>query len=123
MSTKPLSTERLTAWHVLAALCAGAVGVAVTWDAWREIFYFAHYDLESSHVFLVPFVALWMIWVRRMRFRHCRPSGTIVGPVMVLAGWWLSWYGFNHQKTFFYHIGSLVIVLGCMFSVLGKHVL
>src|SRR3954468_8550837 len=122
MSTKPLVIDRLTAWHVVAAAFAGAIGVFVTWDAWREFFYFAQYDLEASHIFLVPFVALWMIWVRRMRFRHCRPSGTIIGPIMVAAGWWLSNYGFNHQKTFFYHIGSLGVVLGCVFAVLGKNV-
>jgi exosortase len=68
-------------------------------------------------------VSLYMIWVRRMRLRHCRPSGTIIGPIIVAAGWALSSYGFNYQKTFFYHIGSLLVVLGCMFSVLGKHVL
>jgi exosortase len=123
MPNKPLVTDRLTSLHVLGATALGALGVFVTFDAWQEIYMFAKRDEEASHIFLVPFVALWMIWVRRMRFRHCRPSGTIIGPLMVLAGWWLSSYGFNHQKTFFYHIGSLGVVLGCVFSVLGKNVL
>jgi exosortase len=120
---KPLSNDRLSSAHLLGAAALGALGVAVTFSAWQEIYMFAKGDEEASHIFLVPFVALWMIWVRRMRFRHCRPSGTIIGPIMVAAGWWLSWYGFNHQKTFFYHIGSLGVVLGCIFSVLGKNVL
>jgi exosortase len=108
---------------VLAALLAGAVGVFVTWNAWQEIYMFATRDEEASHIFLVIPVSLYMIWVRRMRLRHCRPTGTIIGPIIVAAGWALSSYGFNYQKTFFYHIGSLLVVLGCMFSVLGKHVL
>ncbi|HEX3356934.1 MAG TPA: exosortase/archaeosortase family protein [Tepidisphaeraceae bacterium] len=123
MSTKPLVTDRLTGWHIAGALLAGAIGVAVTWNAWQEIYMFATRDEEASHIFLVIPVALYMIWVRRMRLRHCRPSGTIIGPIMVAAGWWLSYYGFNYQRMFFYHIGSLIVVLGCMFSVLGKHVL
>ena len=123
MATKPLMNDRLSGWHIAGALLAGAVGVYVTLDAWQEIYLFAKRDEEANHIFLVIPVALYMIWVRRMRLRHCRPSGTIIGPIMVLGGWLLSSYGFNHQKTFFYHIGSLAVVLGCMFSVLGKHVL
>ena len=73
MPTKPLITDRLTGWHVAAALLAGAVGVAVTWNAWQEIYMFATRDEEASHIFLVIPVALYMIWVRRMRLRHCRP--------------------------------------------------
>jgi len=123
MATKPLVTDRLTGWHIVAALIAGAVGVAVTFNAWQEIYFFATWDEEASHIFLVIPVALYMIWVRRMRVRHCRPSGTIIGPCIVLAGWILSSYGFNYGKTYFYDIGSLIVVLGCMFSVLGKQAL
>src|SRR6476660_8552941 len=120
MSTKPLVIDRLTGWPVAAALLAGAVGVAVTWNAWQELYMLAARDEEASHIFLVIPVSLYMIWVRRMRLRHCRPSGTIIGPLMVLGGWLLSSYGFNYGKTYFYDIGSLIVVLGCMFSVLGK---
>ncbi len=123
MPTKPLVIDRLTGWHVAAALLAGAVGVAVTWNAWQEIYMFATRDEEASHIFLVIPVSLYMIWVRRMRLRHCRPSGTIIGPLMVGFGWWLSYYGFNFGKTYFYDIGALIVVLGCMFSVLGKQAL
>src|SRR5215207_3989964 len=94
---KPLVTERLTGWHIVGSMFAAAVGVAVTWNAWEEIYTFAKRDEEASHIFLVIPVALYMVWVRRMRWRHCRPSGTIIGPMMVLAGWALSHYGFNYQ--------------------------
>jgi exosortase len=123
MLAKPLVSDRLTAWHVLAAAILGALGVLVTWDAWVEIFQYAWHDEEASHIFFVLPFAFWMIWVRRMRFRHCRPSGTIIGPLILVGGWWLSNYGFNHSKTVFYHLGSMLVVLGCLFSMLGKNVL
>src|SRR5262245_19697170 len=123
MIAKPLVNDRLTAWHLLAAAALGALGVFVTWDAWVEIYQYVWHDEEASHIFFVLPFAFWMIWVRRMRFRHCRPSGTIIGPITVAFGWWLSNYGFNHSKTVFYHLGSMLIVLGCIFSVLGKNVL
>ena len=83
MPVKPLVTDRLTAWHVLAAFALGALGVIVTWDSWTEIYQYARHDEEASHIFIVLPVSIWMIWVRRMRFRHCRPSGTVIGPLIV----------------------------------------
>jgi len=65
-----LRTDRLTSWHVIAAMIMGALGVIATFDAWSEIYLFAKKDEEYSHIFIVPLVALWMVWVRRMRFRH-----------------------------------------------------
>src|SRR5437016_11490509 len=118
MNTKPLLTDRLSGWHLLAAAVLGALGVAITWDAWVEIYQYARHDEEAQHIFIVLPVAAWMVWVRRMRFRHCRPSGTIIGPIIVAFGWWLSSYGFNHGKTVFWHLGSMLIVLGCVFSLL-----
>src|SRR3954469_10112231 len=105
MLSKSLVTDRLTAWHLFAAAALGALGVAVTWNAWTEIIWFARRDEEASHIWLVLPVALWMILIRRMRFRHCKPSGTIIGPLIVGGGWALGSYGFNHGGTVFYHLG------------------
>ncbi len=95
--SKTLSTERLNAWHAIAALAMAALGVIATLDAWKDMFLIAFNDEEYSHIFIVPVVALWMVWVRRMRFRHCKTSGTIVGPIIVALGWGISHYGFHHQ--------------------------
>src|SRR5688572_18995376 len=84
--TPPLRSDRLTAWHLIGAAVLGALGLLVTSNAWAEIYHIAYTDEEWSHIFIVPVVAGYLIWVRRVRFRHCRPSGTIVGPLMVLAG-------------------------------------
>ena len=121
--TKTLSTERLNPWHAVAALAMAALGVCATFDAWKDMFLIAFNDEEYSHIFIVPVVALWMVWVRRMRFRHCKTSGTIVGPIIVAIGWGISHYGFHHQHQSLWHGGSVLVVLGCMLAVLGKNVI
>ena len=69
-----LSKERFWAGLVLVAL-----GVLVTFDAWADIIRIALRDEESSHIFLVPIVAGWLVWIRRVRWRQCRLGGTVLG--------------------------------------------
>ena len=59
-------TDRLTGLHLIAALGMAALGVLSTLDAWKDIYTIARNDEEYSHIFLVPIVAIWMIWVRRI---------------------------------------------------------
>lgn len=118
-----LRTDRWTKWHVIGAITMTALGVCATFDAWEDIHRIAAVDEEYSHIFLVPLVAAWMVWVRRMRFRHSKPSGTIVGPIVVAIGWIAGAYGFQHALQSLWHAGAVLVVLGCILSVLGKNVL
>ena len=120
---KSFRTDRLTRWHVLAALVMGALGVLATFDAWHDIYTLATKDEEYSHIFLVPIVALAMVVVRRMRMRHCKPSGMIVGVLLIAAGWAMTSYGFYHAVQALWHAGAVIVVLGCMLAVLGKNVI
>ncbi|MCS7034900.1 MAG: exosortase/archaeosortase family protein [Phycisphaerae bacterium] len=124
MSWRALIFDRITGWHLALAVLLGAAGIFVCRDAWREIFIdYASRDEEYMHLFLVPLAAIWLVWVRWMRLRHCRPSGMILGPMMVALGWFFGWYGFNKQTTSFYHFGAVLVLIGCLISVLGKNVL
>jgi exosortase len=119
---KSLRIDRLTGWHVAAASALAALAVWVTYEAWHDIFVIARNDEEYSHIFIVPIVALWMAWVRRMRFRHCKPSGTLLGVLLVALGWATAHHGFNHGYQSLWHFGSLLVVVGCTLAVLGKNV-
>jgi exosortase len=116
-------SDRLTGWHLGAAMVMAALGVAATIQPWTDIYTIARNDEEYSHIFLVPVVAIWMIWVRRMRFRHCKPSGRIIGPAIVAVGWLMSWYGFRFAIQAMWHGGAVLVVLGCILSILGKNVI
>jgi exosortase len=123
MKPRSLLTERWTIWHVIGAVLMAALGVLATRDAWADIYDIAYIDEEYSHIFLVPLVAAYLIWVRRVRFRFCAPTGTFAGPLIALAGWLISSYGFYHGVQSFWHGGAVLVVLGCIVSVVGKNVL
>jgi exosortase len=122
MKLPALRDDRLTLAHVVLATLMGGVGVLATLDAWQDIYLIARKDEEYSHIFIVPLVAIFLVWVRRMRLRHCKPSGRIIGPIVVAAGWILSSWGFYRNIQSFWHGGAVLVVVGCMLSVLGKSV-
>jgi exosortase len=101
----------------------GAVGIAATWGAWKDIFAFASRDEEASHIFLVPIVAAWMAWVRQTRIRYCAPRSQFIGPMIVAFGWLLYAWGYNQAIQAMWHFGAVIVVIGCVLSVLGRNVL
>lgn len=123
-----LRTWQRNGWsnrHIAAAAVMTLVGLFATRGAWLEIYTKAMEDPEMSHILLVPFIVAWLIYIRRGRWRQCQPNGQVVGPILVAIGWYLSWYGYNDPSSIdlFYHGGSLMIVVGCLLSVLGRDVL
>jgi exosortase len=123
MTLHPVRHDRLTLTHVGAAIALGAMGVLATLPAWQDIYLIARDDEEYSHIFIVPLVALYLVWVRRMRLRHCKPNGRAIGPVIVALGWVIGSFGFYRGIQSFWHGGAVLVVLGCALSVLGKNVL
>lgn len=110
-------------WHIPLAAAFIAAGCWLTRDAWADIYRIAVTDEESSHIFLVPVVAAWMVWARRVRFRTLRPSGTLIGPALVAAGLLSSTLGFSLARQTLWHAGAILIVVGCLLTVVGESVL
>jgi exosortase len=123
MKLPALRDDRLTLGHVVLATLMGALGVLATFDAWQDIYLIARNDEEYSHIFIVPLVAIFLVWVRRIRLRHCKPSGRIIGPFVVAVGWFFNSMGFYSGVQSFWHGGAVLVVVGCMLSVLGKNVI
>jgi exosortase len=117
------TTDRLTARHLTAAALMGLLALWATLPAWQDIFLIARTDEENSQIFLVPIVAIYLVYVRRMRLRHCRVSFRMIGPLMTAAGWGIGCFGFYHGVQSLWHGGAVLVVLGCILSVLGKNVL
>jgi exosortase/archaeosortase family protein len=120
---RPHRTDRWTGRHLAAAVFMAALGVLATRGAWADILRHALKDQEYSHIWLVPIVAFFMVYVRRLRLRHCKPVGTSIGVFVAVFGWAVSLWGFYHGNQSFWHGGSVLVVLGCVLSVLGKHAL
>src|SRR5262245_50961402 len=99
-------------WHVPGALALTALAVLLTREAWADIVHVAATDEESSHIFLVPVVAAWMAWVRRSRLRNCRPTGRIIGPLLVSVGWGLSALSATLARPSMWQAGAIMIATG-----------
>ncbi len=108
-----------TIWHPLAAMAMALLGIVATYDAWQDMFNIAVKDEESSHIFLVPVVTAWLLWVRRGRFRRCRTHGRAIGYALILLGWLSYSLGDTYLVQVLWHGGAILVVLGCIFVVLG----
>jgi exosortase len=122
-AVRRIRTDRWTEWHVLAGIVMGGLAVWATRDAWSDIFLIARKNEEYSHIFLVPFVAAAMIFVRRARFRYCKPTGTAIGFFIAALGWAVHVFGFYYNFESLWHGGAVLVVIGCVLSVFGKHAL
>jgi exosortase len=108
-----------TGWHLVMLVLMTVAGFLATSEAWADILRIAWKDEESSHIFLVPIVSVWLIWVRRGRFRRCRPRGEWIGLLMIVLGWLSYSLGDTYLIQILWHGGALLVVLGAVFSVLG----
>lgn len=108
---------------LLSCVALASAGVAVTFEAWSDIWRIASRSEEASHIFLVPFVSVWLVWVRRERLRHVRPTTSWLGPALVLVGWAVSVLGHRYMIESFWHGGAVLLVVGCVTTLLGVDVL
>lgn len=108
----------LGAWVLLIASAVWS-----TKDQWADIIMIAGRDDEQSHIILVPFVAAWMVWIRRARFRRFRPYGAMFGPLLILAGWIMSYVGYHNAIQSAWHAGAVVVLVGTIVTGLGLNTL
>jgi len=118
-----LRHDRLSVRHLVMGGVMALMGMLVMLPAWQDIFLIAYHDEENSHILLVPIIMIYLIAVRRGRFRHCPVNHQALGPVMVAIGWAVSSFGFYRGVQSFWHGGAVLIALGCATSVMGTTVL
>lgn len=109
--------------RLLIGLTLVTSGVLVTIDQWTDIFQIAVRDEESSHIFLVPVVAVWLIWCRRDQLRDLNPIWSIAGPFLIAAGWLTVSIGFNHNLQALRHGGAITVVTGCLVTATSVQML
>jgi exosortase len=121
--TPPIAKSHALALRVSWAAILCAAGVVALRGAWADMARFAIHDEESSQILMVPVVLAWLVWARRGRLARCRLEASWSGPLLVVAGWAVSHLGFNHSIQCFWHGGAVLVLLGCVASVLGFDVL
>jgi len=117
------SRIRISPSLLALAFVLSVLGIVVTFRAWNNMYRIANENPEYQHALLVPFVAMVLIWVRRHRLQHCRVTTTVLGPLLVVAGWASMLYGSSQRNDLAFHIGAVVVLVGCVTAALGKQVL
>lgn len=112
-----------SASKLAAAVALTLAGIAVMADAWIDIAGIAWRDEESSHIMLVPLVAVWLVWARLDQLREVPVRPSWVGPVLIALGAVLNWWGFYNMTQVLFHGGAVLVAAGCFFTVVGHHVL
>lgn len=112
-----------TLQRLIGSLLLTTLGVLVGIEAWLDIWHIAGRDEEASHIFLVPLVVAYLVWVRKARWRHIRPTGHWIGPAVVALGWILYDLGDARLWQSVWHLGAIVIAVGCILTALGGQVL
>ncbi len=121
-----LPSKRGAYWrkrHFIAAVIMALCAAWVTRDAWADIFRLASRNEESGHIWLVLPVALWLAKVRQTEVAVPRRSSYLLAPLLILFGWVLYSFGDTYLFQSLWHFGAVVIVAGCVISVLGGAVL
>ena len=105
---------------IIGALVVAAV--AAFWPAWLDIYLQAAKRTDNGYIFLVPFVAGYLVWLRRtrMRFVPRRPSLTAL-PV-VAAAVLLAWWGEQTDTRAAVHLGAIVALAACAVAMAGLEV-
>ena len=76
-------------------------------------------DQEQTYILLVPFVAAWLLWLRRSRFRYVRFRPSYTGPAAVILGSLMSWWGFESGTQIAWHAGAGLALVGVVLSMTG----
>lgn len=88
-----------------------------------DVYHLSLRNSDLSYVWLVPFLAGYLAWIRRIRWRtwHHRPSW--IGVAIVVAALVLSWYGRYYDILVFWHVGAPIALIGVLVSVFGAGIL
>ena len=89
MNFRPRRAWKVTDWLMLGGLVVLAVFLML--QPLLDIAMIGINDTEQSHIFLAPLIAVWLLWLRRPRLRHVLVQPSLIGPLIVLIGWLISW--------------------------------
>ena len=115
--SRSLARNGWTAPRLLGAAVVVALGACLTAEAWLDLGRLALRPQALAGMAVVLGVAGWMVWVRRARFRLCRPGGHLLAPVLVLVGYLIYAAGSGEGAALARHVGAWLVMAGCGLAV------
>lgn len=114
-------TDRVRPVHLMLAVVLVALAIWVTREPWREIYELATTNAEYGHILLVPAIAAFLVYVRRLRLRHFRVTGRGLGAILVIVGWAMTANGYKYDIQTAWYGGAIAVALGGLVTALGKN--
>lgn len=105
--------------HVIMIVVLAVAAIIAGVSQWQDIWMIATKDEESSHILLVIPIAIWLVWIRRVRLRRCPPRASWAGPVLIVAGYILTSVSYLNAFQAGWHGGAVLMLIGALVAVVG----
>ena len=105
-------SERTLLYVFARAALIVVASVSALAHVWQDLADLAFRDEESSHIAIAPVVFVWLVWVRRDRFRQVSSEGQLVGLLLLILGVVVHEVGIAARTVAIWHISALVALLG-----------
>jgi len=106
---------------VLTAFALVILTALVLSDAWISIAQIAWAHEEQGYVLLAPMMVAWLLYIRKEEFAACRARGGWLGLLILAAGLFVYWYGFNVDPVL-WRAGAVLAVVGAAVTAVGRDV-
>ena len=107
----------------MARACQVCIGLLFLILAFRsplaDIYRYSVQNPDLGYVWLVPFLALYLVWIRRIRWRTWHHQPSWFGVLIIISAVGISWAGRYYDILTFWHIGAPIAFLGLLVSVFG----
>lgn len=108
-------------WWIVAALCAGLLGV-IYYDALALMVGIWVDDENYGHGFFVPFISLFLIWMKRDKIRALEPRGSWWGLSLIATGLALYIIGELGTLAPLLQLSFWLVLVGLCWATLGGHI-
>jgi exosortase len=88
-------------------------------DPIADIIGIAVRDSDRSYIIVVPFLAMYLAWLRRSRIRNITLKPSILGPGIILLGWIGFLIGGTEDIVVLWHLGAIFGIVGIVVTFLG----
>lgn len=112
--------SRRDLWALVALL---ATSIAAFLPAWKELVTEILRREDNGYILIVPFVAGYLAWIRRSRFRYIRRRPSMSGVSLIVLAAFLGWIGAETDTRVATHLSAILALVACFVVLMGFAVL
>ena len=86
---------------------------------WAELLNEISRREDNSYIFVAPLVALYLLWLRRSRFRFVRRRASLAGCGILVLAAGIAWWGEQTDTRVAMHLGAILSFIACFVTFMG----